>query len=126
MNLGDIAALIAAIVFAVLVGLLAVPLLKLGRVFDETTEAIRELSDNVTPLLEEATITVTESNKQLVRLDAITGDVAETTGNVSALVALFAASVGGPLIKIAAFSAGVRAAIGGGKVAAAKVARLKK
>ncbi len=126
MNLGDIAALIAAIVFAVLVGLLAVPLLKLGRVFDETTEAIRELSDNVTPLLEEATITVTESNKQLVRLDAITGDVAETTGNVSALVALFAASVGGPLIKIAAFSAGVRAAIGGGKVAAAKVARVKK
>ena len=35
------------------------------------------------------------------------------TGNVSALVALFAATVGGPLIKIAGFSAGVRAAIAG-------------
>lgn len=108
---GDIAALIAASAFALLVVVLAVPLWKLGRTFDETTAAIRGLSDNVTPLLEEATTTVSETNKQLVRVDAITGDIAETTGNVSALVALFAASVGGPLIKIAAFSAGVRAAI---------------
>jgi uncharacterized protein YoxC len=126
MSIGDIAGLIAAIVFAVLVGLLAVPLLKLGKVFDETTDAIREISGNITPLLEEATATVTESNRQLARLDAITSDVAETTGNVSALVALFAASVGGPLIKIAAFSAGVRAAMGGGKFAAEKAKKLKK
>jgi uncharacterized protein YoxC len=111
MTAGDIAGLIAAGVFAVLVGLLAVPLLKLGKVFDETSDAIRELSENVTPLLEEATTTISESNRQLARLDTITSDVAEVTGNVSALVALFAASVGGPLIKIAAFSAGVRAAI---------------
>jgi uncharacterized protein YoxC len=111
MTVGDIAGLIAAGAFAVLVVIIAVPLVKLGRVFDETTDAIRELSDNVTPLLEEATITISESNRQLMRVDAITADVAETTGNISALVALFAASVGGPLIKIAAFSAGVRAAL---------------
>jgi uncharacterized protein YoxC len=111
MSLGDIAGLVAAGAFAVLVGIIAVPLIKLGRVFDETTDAIRELSNNVTPLLEEATTTISESNRQLVRVDAITADVAETTGNISALVALFAASVGGPLIKVAAFSAGIRAAI---------------
>ncbi len=110
---GDIAGLIAAGVFAVLVGLLAVPLLKLGKVFDETSAAIRGVSDNVTPLLEEATTTLSESNKQLARIDSITSSVEETTSNVSALVALFAATVGGPLIKIAGFSAGVRAAIGG-------------
>src|SRR5688500_13539759 len=107
---GDIAGLIAAGIFAILVALLAIPLVKLGRVLDETGRAIRELSDNVTPLLEEATTTISESNKQLVRIDTITGDIAETTGNVTALVSLFAASVGGPLIKVAAFSAGVRAA----------------
>lgn len=110
---GDIAGLIAAGIFAILVGLLAVPLVKLGRVFDETSKAIRDLGENVTPLLEEATTTISESNKQIGRLDTITGDIAETTGNVTALVSLFAASVGGPLIKVAAFSAGVRAAIGG-------------
>lgn len=110
---GDIAGLVAAGIFAVLVGLLAVPLIKLGRVFDETSAAIRELSDNVTPLLEEATTTVSETNKQLARVDAITSSVEEATSNVSSLVALFAATVGGPLIKIAGFSAGVRAAITG-------------
>jgi uncharacterized protein YoxC len=113
MSGGDIAGLIAAGVFAVLVGLLAIPLLKLGRVFDETSTAIRDLSDNVTPLLEEAKTTISETNKQIARVDAITGSVEEATGNVSALVALFAATVGGPLIKIAGFSAGVRAALGG-------------
>ena len=117
MSLGDIAGLIAAIVFAVLVALLAIPLVKLGQVFDETKHAIRDLSANVTPLLEEVTETVTESNRQLARVDTITTDVAEVTGNVNALVALVAASVGGPLIKIAAFSAGVRAAIGAGRFA---------
>jgi uncharacterized protein YoxC len=108
---GDIAGLIAAGVFAVLVGLLAVPLVKLGRVFDETSAAIREVKDNVTPLLEEATVTVTETNRQIARVDAITSSVEEASSNVSSLVALFAATVGGPLIKIAGFSAGVRAAV---------------
>ena len=113
MSGGDIAGLIAAGIFAVLVGLLAVPLLKLGRVFDETSAAISGVSENITPLLEEATTTISETNKQLVRVDSITSSVEEVTGNVSALVALFAATVGGPLIKIAGFSAGVRAAIAG-------------
>ena len=110
---GDIAGLIAAGVFAVLVGLLAIPLVKLGRVFDETSTAIRGLSDNVTPMLEEATTTISEANKQLARVDSITSSVEEATGNVSSLIALFAATVGGPLIKIAGFSAGVRAAVVG-------------
>jgi uncharacterized protein YoxC len=112
MSGGDIAGLIAAAVFAVLVGFLAIPLLKLGRVFDETTLAIRELSQNVTPLLEESTKTIQETNAQLARVDTITANVADVTGNVSALVALVAATVGGPLVKLAGFSAGVRAALG--------------
>lgn len=115
MSGGDIAGLIAAGVFAVLVGFLALPLIKLGRVFDETTLAIRELSHEVTPLLQESTTTIREANQQLARVDTITGNVADVTGNVSALVALFAATVGGPLIKLAGFSAGVRAVIVAGK-----------
>jgi hypothetical protein len=113
MSGGDIAGLIAAGVFAILVGLLAIPLVKLGRVFDETRDAIKELSDNVTPLLEEATTTISETNRQLVRVDTITKGVAEATGNVTSLIALFAATLGGPLIKLAGFSAAVRVAING-------------
>ncbi|MET0956106.1 MAG: DUF948 domain-containing protein [Cryobacterium sp.] len=107
---GDIAGLIAAGVFAILVGFLALPLIKLGRVFDQTTLAIRDLSANVTPLLEETTSTIAQTNHQLATIDTITTNVAEVTGNVSALVALVAATVGGPLIKLAGFSAGLRAA----------------
>jgi uncharacterized protein YoxC len=112
---GDIAGLIAAGVFAILVGLLAVPLTKLGRVFDETTRAIRDTREGIKPMLDEATTTISETNKQLGRVDAITRNVEETTGNVSSLVALVAATVGGPLIRVAGFSAGVRAALRGGR-----------
>jgi cellulase/cellobiase CelA1 len=117
MSGGDIAGLIAAGVFAVLVGFLAIPLLKLGKVLDETTLAIRDMSHNVAPLLEESTTTIQEANKQLARVDTITGNVADVTGNVSALVALFAATVGGPLIKLAGFSAAVRTAFRMGRPA---------
>jgi predicted cobalt transporter CbtA len=107
---GDIAGLIAAVVFAVLVGFIAIPLVKLGRVLDSTRDAIKEASDGITPILDETATTLQETNKQLARVDVITKNVADVTGNVSALVALFAATVGGPLIKLAGFSAAARAA----------------
>lgn len=110
---GDIAGLIAAGVFAVLVGLLAIPLLKLGRVFDETTSSIHDVTEGITPILDETALALREANKQLARVDTITKNVADVTGNASALVALFAASVGGPLIKLAGFTAAVRVALRG-------------
>lgn len=112
---GDIAGLIAAGIFAILVGLMAIPLIKLGRVFDETSGAIRAASENITPLLEEATTTISETNKQIARIDSITTSVDEATKNLSSLVALFAATVGRPMIRIASFSAGIRSAITGGR-----------
>jgi Bacterial protein of unknown function (DUF948) len=107
---GDIAGLISAVVFAVLVGFIAIPLAKFGRVLDQTRRAIKDASDGITPILEETATTIQETNKQLARVDVITKNVADVTGNVSALVALFAATVGGPLIKLAGFSAAARAA----------------
>ena len=49
MSGGDIAGLIAAGVFALLVLLLAVPILKLGRVFDEVRTSIRSISARSLP-----------------------------------------------------------------------------
>lgn len=108
---GEIAGLIAAVAFVLLVGVLAVPLIKLGRVFDETRVLVRGVSDETVPLLSEVTTTVTTTNAQLVRVDAITANVQTTTTNISALTALFAASLGSPVIKVAAFSYGVRRAL---------------
>lgn len=107
---GDIAGLIAAGVFAVLVALLAVPVWKLGKVFDELRGAIRGITDGTTPLINEVTSTVQTTNAQLKRVDGITGNVSDATANISALSSLVSATVGSPLIKIAAFSYGVRQA----------------
>ncbi|WP_342024488.1 DUF948 domain-containing protein [Arthrobacter citreus] len=111
MSGGDIAGLIAAGVFAVLVVLLAVPIWKLGKVFDELRGAIRNISDETTPLIEEVTTTVSTTNLQLQKVDGISSNVSDATANISALSSLMAATVGSPLIKVSAFSYGVRSAL---------------
>ncbi|WAP53092.1 DUF948 domain-containing protein [Arthrobacter sp. ATA002] len=111
MSGGDIAGLIAAGVFAVLVVLLAVPIWKLGKVFDELRGAIRNISDETTPLIEEVTTTVSTTNLQLQKVDGISSNVSDASANISALSSLVAATVGSPLIKVSAFSYGVREAL---------------
>lgn len=114
---GQIAALIAAGAFLLLVGVLAVPLLKLGKTVDATTEAINRVTDRADPILVELHTTVlkvndslTGVNHQLAKVDTITENAAAVTGNVSALASLFTNTVGGPLIKVAGLAYGVRKA----------------
>ena len=120
---GDIAGLIAAGVFAVLVVLLAVPILKLGRVFDELRILIRDLNDETEPLLEEVTRTVATTNSQLEKVDVITDSVSDASASMSAMTSLVASTVGQPIIKTAAFSSGVRRAFSGDAVRARREER---
>lgn len=113
MSVGDVAGLIAALAFVALVVTLAIPLTKLGGVLDETRELVKGVSDETVPLLREVTTTVSTTNAQLVRVDAITSNVAAATTNVSALTALLAATLGGPVVKTAAFTYAVRSALSG-------------
>jgi uncharacterized protein YoxC len=113
MSVGDIAGLIAALAFVLLVGVIAIPLVKLGKVLDETRLTVRGLSEGTLPLLSEVTTTVATTNEQLVRVDTITTNVAQMSTNVSALTSLFAATLGSPMVKVAAFSYGVRQAMNG-------------
>ena len=115
MSGGDVAALIAAGGFVLLVLFVAVPLLKLGRVLDETRNSIRDLNQTVSPLLSELTETVTSTNKQLAKVDQITENISEVTTNVSSLVAVFSATFGSPLVKIAGLTQGLRSALLGKK-----------
>jgi uncharacterized protein YoxC len=107
---GEIAGLVAAIAVAVLVLLLAIPLLKLGRTLDETTLTIRQAREQAMPILGQASTTVAHVNSNLERVDDITGNAANVSSNVAALTSVVAATVGSPLIKVAAFSYGVRSA----------------
>lgn len=111
MSAGQIAALIAAIAFVVLVVLLAIPLLKLGRTLDEATVAIRKAHEGSAPLLVDAHTALNSVNTQLERVDGITSNAKTVTSNVSVLTSLFTATLGGPLVRAAAFSYGLNKAI---------------
>jgi hypothetical protein len=108
---GQVAALIAAGAFVVLVLLLAVPLLKLGRTLDEATIAIRKAHEGSAPLLDNAQTTLHQVNTQLERVDGITASARTVSSNVSVLTSLFTATLGGPLVRAAAFSYGLHKAV---------------
>ena len=103
-----IAALVAAIAFAVLVLLLAVPLLKLGRTLDEATLAVRKTHEGAAPILADAQQTVTQLNAQLGELEGIARNVNSMTTNVAAMTSVVSSTLGSPMIKAAAFTYGVR------------------
>ena len=111
MSAGAIAALIAAGGFVLLVLLLAIPLLKLGKALDEATLAIRKTHEGAAPLLSEAQTTVANVNSQLDTVEGITKGVSSITTNAAALASIVSATVGSPLIKVAAFSYGVRSTV---------------
>jgi len=117
-TVGEIAGLIAAGAFLLLVGALVVPILKLGRTVDAATRAITELTDQAVPVLASVQVTVDGMNEtlggvnqQLDKVDSLTGHVSTVTSNVSTLTSLFAATLRSPLVKAAAFSYGLRSAV---------------
>lgn len=109
MTVGEIAGLIAALAFVLLVGALAVPLVKLGRLFTSLEREV--VRGQVVPLLGQTSETVGHVNAELLRAEAITANVQSVTTNVSALTGLFAATLAGPVVKVAAFGYGLRRAV---------------
>jgi uncharacterized protein YoxC len=132
MSVGEVAGLIAAIAFVVLVALTAVPLLKLGRVLEEVRLAVRDIGHESVPILTELRGTVRATNDELEKLGVVTEDVARVSSNATVvsenaaqMTTLFRATLGGPLIKTAAFTYGVLHALGGDR-SPAKLRRSKR
>jgi uncharacterized protein YoxC len=124
MHAGEVAGLIAAGAFLMLVIVLAVPILKLGRTVDAATRAINDLNDRTGPLLGNVNETVQGVNTalgqvqisldgvnvQLAKVDTITDHAAHVTANVANLSTVVAAAAANPLIKVASFGYGLRKA----------------
>ncbi|TDD32365.1 DUF948 domain-containing protein [Actinomadura sp. KC06] len=108
---GQLAGLIVAVFWAVLVTFIALTLLRLARLLREAGEVVRDIGDQAGPLMDDMTRTVQRANEQLGRTDVITKQVAGVTQNVSAVTTVMTSVVGGPLVKAAAFSYGVRKAL---------------
>ncbi|MBO3087217.1 DUF948 domain-containing protein [Cellulomonas dongxiuzhuiae] len=113
MSIGDVAGLIAAIAFVGLVGFLGFVCLKVAAVLEETRSSVKELTDHTVPMLDEAAKVVASSASQMDKVDTVTTAAAQVGENVSALSSLVTATVGAPLLKVAAFSYGVRRALAG-------------
>jgi uncharacterized protein YoxC len=109
---GGYAVIILAVGWILLVAFIAYVLVKLGGVLQSTEELVDGIAEKTVPLLGEVTTSVVHVNQELERVDAITENVQTMTGNVAGLTTLFAATLGSPLVKVAAFSYGVRRAAG--------------
>ena len=110
-SIGDIAGVIAALAFAYLVLRLGGLIGKAGKVLDEASLGVHGLSAQTVPLLSQVTDTVASTNEQIVRLDTISANISSMSTNLNALTSLFAATVGSPVVKVAAFTYGVRSAM---------------
>lgn len=112
MSGGEIAGIIFASGFALLVLFIGIPLTKLGKLLDESSNTVRSVNKEIEPMLAEARVTLTEANRQLKRIDQITKDVEQVSVNISSLVAVFTAAVGTPLTKIFGVTQGIFKAFG--------------
>ncbi|RFD78386.1 hypothetical protein AXE77_05220 [Gardnerella vaginalis] len=102
MSVGDIAALIAAISFAVLSGFLIYPLFRLGRLFDQIAETVRKSGEHALPAIDESVTTIKQVNKTLEDVNAVSDATRTTVTNIGALTDLYGAFLGKPIVKIAA------------------------
>ena len=117
---GEIAGLLAAVALCVLVAFCAIPLLKLGRVLEEMRLAVRDIGHNSVPILQELKGTVEATNDEIAKISLVTEDVSKVSGhatvvseNAAQMSQLFSATLGGPMVKTAAFTYGVRSALKG-------------
>ena len=74
---------------------------------------MRKAHEGAAPLLSEAKTTLAQVNTQLDQVDGIARGVNSMTTNAAALTSIVASTVGSPLIKVAAFSYGVRKSLSG-------------
>ena len=101
MGVGEIAGLIAAIAFAVLAGFMIYPLIRLGKMFDQISQTVRESGEHAIPALDERVTTVKQVNKSLEDVNKISAAASTTANNVGALTDLYGSFLGKPIIKIA-------------------------
>src|SRR3954451_3248702 len=121
---GEIAGLIAAGAFLMLVLVLAVPILKLRHTVDAATQAINDLNDRTGPLLGNVTetvgnvntalgqvqVTLDGVNVQLAKVDTITEHAQHVRGGGPSLPTVVPAAPANPLTRWASSGYGLRKA----------------
>ncbi|MFL1376569.1 MULTISPECIES: DUF948 domain-containing protein [unclassified Nocardiopsis] len=109
---GEVAALVAAVVWAVLATFICVALVKLIKLINAATVVVSELGDRTPPLMNDVAATVERANTSLERVEEITANAQASSEDVATMTALTRSVVTGPLVKAASLSYGVRRVLG--------------
>jgi hypothetical protein len=86
---------------------LAFMFFRLARIFSTTEDSIKEVSDQVVPLIGKTHVTVDNINSQLSQLDTAVGDVAGITGELDQTTTVITRGVRGGVIKASSATAGL-------------------
>ena len=86
---------------------LAWMLLRLARIFSTTEQTIKDVSEQVVPLLGKTHVTVDNINSQLSQLDEAVGDVAGMTGELDQTTTVITRGVRSGVIKVSSATAGL-------------------
>ena len=81
--------------------------LRLARIFSTTERAIKDVSEQVVPLLGKTHVTVDNINSQLGRLDEAVGDVAGMTDELDQTTTVITRGVRSGVIKVSSATAGL-------------------
>jgi hypothetical protein len=98
-------ALFAALAVAFFV--LAWMFLRLASIFSTTERTIKDVSEQVVPLLGKTHVTVDNINSQLSQLDSAVGDVADITGELDQTTTVITRGVRGGVIGLSSATAGL-------------------
>lgn len=81
--------------------------LRLAGMFSTTEQAIKDVSEQVVPLLGKTHVTVDNINSQLSQLDEAVGDVAGMTGELDQTTAVITKGVRSGVIRVSSVTAGL-------------------
>ena len=81
--------------------------LRLASIFSTTEKTIKDVSEQVVPLLGKTHVTVDNINSQLSQLDEAVGDVAGMTGELDQTATVITRGVRGGVIRVSSATAGL-------------------
>lgn len=102
----DVAALIAAGFFGVLVVFLCLVLFTVFRLLTQVGDLLQGVTDETVPLIGGLNETISGVNVELARVDTIIAGVQSITATADRLAGVIHTAVSNPMIKVAAYAAG--------------------
>ncbi|HET7517234.1 MAG TPA: DUF948 domain-containing protein [Actinomycetes bacterium] len=112
MSLLAIAWTIVAFLVGALVVVLCVVMANLFRVLTSTKDLIDGVTSQTVPLLGEVNTTVAMVNQELTRVDGILATAESVSASLGGMVNTVSATISSPLVKLSAFTYGLRKAAG--------------